>query len=128
MMGGGGGHDHSRREPAAKVSAADRKLQKSVDLLLSDERGRALLADAQLGDREFMRSFITMLTGVQEWRALAGERLAAVPTDSASPPRPADAQPAALYACPMHPDVTSSVPGECPKCGMKLEQVAAAGR
>ena len=24
------------------------------------------------------------------------------------------------YACPMHPDVTSEQPGECPKCGMKL--------
>jgi hypothetical protein len=27
---------------------------------------------------------------------------------------------AALYVCPMHPDVTSSAPGNCPKCGMTL--------
>jgi hypothetical protein len=27
---------------------------------------------------------------------------------------------AAVYACPMHPEVTSTVPGECPKCGMTL--------
>ena len=25
-----------------------------------------------------------------------------------------------LYACPMHPEVTSEEPGRCPKCGMKL--------
>ena len=25
-----------------------------------------------------------------------------------------------LYACPMHPEVTSQEPGHCPKCGMKL--------
>ncbi|MEP6796135.1 MAG: heavy metal-binding domain-containing protein [Saprospiraceae bacterium] len=26
------------------------------------------------------------------------------------------------YSCPMHPDVTSSQPGKCPKCGMDLEK------
>src|SRR4051812_43347437 len=25
-----------------------------------------------------------------------------------------------IYLCPMHPEVTSSKPGRCPKCGMKL--------
>ncbi|MCY1024005.1 heavy metal-binding domain-containing protein [Pyxidicoccus sp. MSG2] len=27
---------------------------------------------------------------------------------------------AAVYTCPMHPEVRSSKPGTCPKCGMKL--------
>ena len=27
------------------------------------------------------------------------------------------------YQCPMHPEVKSSQPGECPKCGMKLELI-----
>jgi len=30
---------------------------------------------------------------------------------------------AARYACPMHPEVTSSKPGKCPKCGMALRLV-----
>ena len=28
------------------------------------------------------------------------------------------------YACPMHPEVTSTKPGKCPKCGMTLRLVA----
>jgi FtsP/CotA-like multicopper oxidase with cupredoxin domain len=31
-----------------------------------------------------------------------------------------------MYACPMHPEVTSQEPGRCPKCGMKLLATAAA--
>src|SRR5262245_38823755 len=29
------------------------------------------------------------------------------------------------YVCPMHPEVTSSKPGKCPKCGMRLRLAAA---
>ncbi|MGA3283663.1 MAG: efflux RND transporter periplasmic adaptor subunit [Verrucomicrobiota bacterium] len=38
---------------------------------------------------------------------------------------PASVKPAArqLYTCPMHPDVISDKPGQCPKCGMTLVPV-----
>ena len=32
--------------------------------------------------------------------------------------------PASAYACPMHPDVTATEPGTCPRCGMKLVPTA----
>ena len=50
---------------------------------------------------------------------------------NSAPPNAADssnAKPAArqLYTCPMHPDVISDKPGQCPKCGMTLVPVTAA--
>ena len=38
---------------------------------------------------------------------------------AAAPPPPVVAE-AAVYACPMHPEVTSNAPDVCPKCNMKL--------
>lgn len=33
---------------------------------------------------------------------------------------------AALYTCPMHPEIRQPAPGNCPKCGMALEEVTTA--
>jgi len=42
-------------------------------------------------------------------------------THSSAPRGAAQAPAASVYSCPMHPEVQSSTPGQCPKCGMKLE-------
>jgi Cu+-exporting ATPase len=40
------------------------------------------------------------------------------------PRKPAPAQQAGEYTCPMHPEVRSQTPGHCPICGMALEPVS----
>lgn len=45
------------------------------------------------------------------------------PSSPASPSSASGASPASAtqgFVCPMHAEVTSQAPGECPKCGMKL--------
>jgi DNA-directed RNA polymerase subunit RPC12/RpoP len=53
-----------------------------------------------------------------------GHTAASVDSAQARPPAAPDqagsAEGSAIYACPMHPEVKSPEPGQCPKCGMKL--------
>jgi Cu(I)/Ag(I) efflux system membrane fusion protein len=46
---------------------------------------------------------------------------ALVPSLHAEPSAPA----ATIYTCPMHPEVRSPTPGQCPKCGMDLQPMPA---
>src|SRR5262245_1611538 len=46
--------------------------------------------------------------------ALSGFAFAQEPTKQETAPEPIS------YICPMHPDVNSKLPGQCPKCNMKL--------
>ncbi|CAN5156003.1 heavy metal translocating P-type ATPase [soil metagenome] len=41
---------------------------------------------------------------------------------TSGPPEGSAARPG-QFTCPMHPEVVSDVPGDCPKCGMALEQI-----
>jgi len=123
-MTGGGGHDPSamRAQDVKKTSIAQKKLQQSIDRLLSDEQGRAMLASAMLNDRAFVMDFIQRLAAVPAWRAMAIRQLGpGSPGGPESASKP-ESRTVSLYVCPMHPDVTSATPGDCPKCGMKLER------
>ena len=124
MNMGGGGHDHSAMQGnrAIKSSGSEKKLRQSIDRVLSDESGRAMLADALLNDRAFMEALVQRLAAIPEWRAMASRQLAAsapAVTDGSSSPA-APYAPLATYVCPMHADVKASTPGDCPKCGMAL--------
>ena len=47
--------------------------------------------------------------------------VAVLPQTRRANPKPAAQK--VVYACPMHPNVTSTKPGRCPKCGMELREV-----
>ena len=123
-MNMGGGQDHSAMHGsrAAKPAGSEKKMRQSIDRVLSDERGRALLADALLNDRAFMEALVQRLAAIPEWRAMASRQLS-VPTPSGADgtdSRVAPNSTSVVYVCPMHADVTASAPGDCPKCGMAL--------
>jgi len=57
---------------------------------------------------------------LERWLAAAPDKVLALVAQLDDPAAmPADAGPL-TYVCPMHPEVTSTQPGRCPNCGMKL--------
>jgi FtsP/CotA-like multicopper oxidase with cupredoxin domain len=57
---------------------------------------------------------------LDRWLAAAPDKILALVAQMDDPAAMPEAAGPVTYACPMHPDVTSTEPGRCPKCGMKL--------
>jgi FtsP/CotA-like multicopper oxidase with cupredoxin domain len=57
---------------------------------------------------------------LEPWLAAAPDKILALVAQLDDPAAMPEAAGPVTYACPMHPDVTSTEPGRCPKCGMKL--------
>jgi Cu(I)/Ag(I) efflux system membrane fusion protein len=59
-------------------------------------------------------------TATTYWEMPTEDAAAATPMPAPTPTAKKPAPPATIYTCPMHPDVHSTTPGKCPKCGMDL--------
>lgn len=57
---------------------------------------------------------------IDRWVAAEPDKVLALVAEMDDPAGTAASDAPAAYACPMHPEVTSTEPGRCPKCGMKL--------
>jgi len=66
-----------------------------------------------------IRSFACLL-GSTSLAFVTGCSPAPVPVAHAANDPSSPSAPTGTYVCPMHPEVTSTAPGVCPKCNMKL--------
>jgi FtsP/CotA-like multicopper oxidase with cupredoxin domain len=62
---------------------------------------------------------------LDRWLAARPDKVLALVAQMDDPAGPQPDAGPVVYACPMHPEVTSDQPGRCPKCGMKLLAVPA---
>jgi FtsP/CotA-like multicopper oxidase with cupredoxin domain len=145
LVGGDSGRcEHEAFAESVVLSPSERAV---VDVLF-DEVGTATLehrtpgrtyrlTTIAVGDEPATPSLAEEYAVLRRAPELAAERRRLAPYLEAAPDKtlafvaemhlggPDAADGAAVYACPMHPEVTSREPGRCPKCGMTLLATAA---
>ena len=86
---------------------------------VSEERATPALS----GEFEVLRRAPELVAERQQldaWLAAPPDKILALVAEMDDLSGPDLGSGAVMYACPMHPEVTSQEPGRCPKCGMKL--------
>ena len=96
----------NRTYPLASISVAEEPAEPS----LTDQFQQLRTAPELAAERRQL----------DHWLAAAPDKILALVAEMDDPTAPQPGTGPTVYACPMHPDVTSDQPGRCPQCGMKL--------
>jgi FtsP/CotA-like multicopper oxidase with cupredoxin domain len=96
----------NRTYPLASISVTEQPVEPS----LSDQFEQLRTAPELAAERRQL----------DHWLAAPPDKVLALVAEMDDPTAPQPGTGPTVYACPMHPDVTSDEPGRCPKCGMKL--------
>jgi FtsP/CotA-like multicopper oxidase with cupredoxin domain len=105
-------------ELALEHRTPDRTYKLATVTVAEDGRGSA--AAREFGVLRRAPELAAERQQLDRWLAAPPDKVLALVAQMDDPAAmPAGAGPV-TYACPMHPEVTSTEPGRCPKCGMKL--------
>jgi FtsP/CotA-like multicopper oxidase with cupredoxin domain len=96
----------TRTYPLALITVTEQR----ADPALADAFDRLRTAPELVAERRHLDG----------WLAAPPDKILALVAEMDDPAAARTGAGPTVYACPMHPEVTSDQPGRCPKCGMKL--------